>query len=283
MSLTDKKKSVSKVDPTELAAWQSNLNAANALASRPYQAYSGETVAPFTPTQLQGQKGLLDVANNNVGGATLDAATAANAGLLSGITPDMISKFFNPYQSDVIDTTMGDLERQRQMAQLADNQKASAAHAFGGDRQAVLNALTNEASQRTAASALANLNQQGWQAALQAALGSAGVQSNAAGQAAALSADQLQQALTRAGAVNQVGDTQQALQQKIDEANKQAFLDAWNYPLLMQQLKNQALGVYPTGSYSKSTDNQGILGAIGGLVGNAASLAQAGGTAAIFT
>lgn len=275
MSLTSKSKSTNKVDPIELAAWQANLARAHALADRPYQAYGGETVAPFSGAQQQAQKSLIDIGTNATGAASLGKAMDANSGLLGGITPDMIATFFDPWQNDVINSSLGDIERARQMGLLADNQKASAAHAFGGDRQAVLNSLTNENALRTSASTAANLRSQGWQAALQAALGSAGVQGQAADRAASYGAQQLKDAITRASAVGQAGDAQQAQQQKIDDAAKQAFLDAWNYPLQMQALLNQTLGIYPTGNVSKSSQSQGLLDAVGGFLQGAASAAKA--------
>lgn len=83
---------------------------------------------------------------------------------------NMVQKYMNPYQEGVVKTTMADLERQRQMQQLADLNTATRAKAFGGSRQGVAQALTNEAAQRTAASTLANLQSQGFSQAQQIAL-----------------------------------------------------------------------------------------------------------------
>lgn len=75
---------------------------------------------------------------------------------------NMVQKYMNPYQEGVINTTMADLERQRQMQQLNDLNAATRAKAFGGSRQGVAEALTNEAAQRTAANTMANLRSQGF-------------------------------------------------------------------------------------------------------------------------
>lgn len=75
---------------------------------------------------------------------------------------NMVQKYMNPYQEGVINTTMADLERQRQIQQLNDLNTATRAKAFGGSRQGVAEALTNEAAQRTAASTMANLRSQGF-------------------------------------------------------------------------------------------------------------------------
>lgn len=83
---------------------------------------------------------------------------------------NMVQKYMNPYQEGVINTTMAGLERQRQMQQLNDLNAATRAKAFGGSRQGVAEALTNEAAQRTAASTLANLQSQGFSQAQTIAL-----------------------------------------------------------------------------------------------------------------
>lgn len=75
---------------------------------------------------------------------------------------NMVQKYMNPYQQEVIDASMADLNRQRQMQQMRDLNTATAAKAFGGSRQGVAQALTNEAYDRTAANTLANLRSQGF-------------------------------------------------------------------------------------------------------------------------
>ena len=75
---------------------------------------------------------------------------------------EVVNQYMNPYQQQVIDTTLSDIERQRQQAQLRDRAAAVQAKAFGGSRQGVAEALTNEAYQRTAANTVANLRSQGF-------------------------------------------------------------------------------------------------------------------------
>jgi hypothetical protein len=75
---------------------------------------------------------------------------------------NIVQKYMNPYQQEVIDASMNDLNRQRQMAQMTDLNTATRAKAFGGSRQGVAQALTNEAYDRTAAGTLANLRSQGF-------------------------------------------------------------------------------------------------------------------------
>jgi hypothetical protein len=69
---------------------------------------------------------------------------------------------------------MADLEHQRQIQRNSDKADAAAAGAFGNSRQGVVQANTNEAFDRTAASTLANLNSQGFDKANQLSLADIG-------------------------------------------------------------------------------------------------------------
>jgi hypothetical protein len=107
----------------------------------------------------------------------LEEARATAAGLgerqfaaFPEYSTNMVQKYMNPYQQDVIDASMADLNRQRQMQQMRDLNSATAAKAFGGSRQGVAQALTNEAYDRTAANTLANLRSQGFSQAQNLAL-----------------------------------------------------------------------------------------------------------------
>jgi len=100
-----------------------------------------------------------------------------------------IMAFQNPYEQDVVNTSLKDIEEARQMQALSDAQQATGAKAFGGSRQAVQSALSNEAALKTAARTSAQLrsagygqsaalaqaargmNQQGYQTAMNLGLG----------------------------------------------------------------------------------------------------------------
>ena len=85
------------------------------------------------------------------------------------LSGSMIDRYQNPYQRNVIDATMSDLERSRQQAQMSNDDKAIAAHAFGGSRHGVLGAQTNSEYDRNTAGILGGLNAQGYSQALQTA------------------------------------------------------------------------------------------------------------------
>jgi hypothetical protein len=73
-----------------------------------------------------------------------------------------IAKFFNPYQEQVVQGALGDIERTRLMQEQANRDQATRARAFGGSRQAVVSGMTNEAALRQAATTGAQLRSAGF-------------------------------------------------------------------------------------------------------------------------
>ena len=76
-----------------------------------------------------------------------------------------IARFFNPYQEQVVQGALGDIERTRQMQEQANMAQATAARAFGGSRQGVVSGMTNEAALRQAATTGAQLRSAGFNTA----------------------------------------------------------------------------------------------------------------------
>ena len=76
-----------------------------------------------------------------------------------------IAKFYNPYQEQVVQGALGDIERTRQMQEQANMEQATRARAFGGSRQGVVSGMTNEAAIRQAATTGGQLRQAGFNTA----------------------------------------------------------------------------------------------------------------------
>ena len=74
----------------------------------------------------------------------------------------MVQKYMNPYEEQVIQGTLGDIERARQGQISAEGAAATAAKAFGGSRQGVTRSLVDEAALRNATNAVAQLRQGGF-------------------------------------------------------------------------------------------------------------------------
>jgi hypothetical protein len=276
-----------------------NLAHAQSLAGAPFQPYSGEQVAGFTPDQIQAQREQAAVASNRTGSAPLDAAIGTAQGA-AGYVPRMVQApqmsgvdlgpYLSPYRSAVIDSTLSDLNRQHQIEATANNALATRAGAFGGSRSAVLQNLSDDSFARTAASTLANLNQANFSQAQAAAQGdlerraaadqanqNAGIQGqhlnlSAAGALAGMGDEQLSQALQQAGALNSAGQAQQQNQQARLDAAYQQWRLAQQYPIDMQQLMNQTLGTFP-GNYGTTS----TTGSANKVTGNAAGSLNLGG------
>lgn len=74
----------------------------------------------------------------------------------------MVQKYMNPYENQVVQNTLADIERARQGQISAEGARATAARAFGGTRQGVTRALVDEAALRNAGNLAAQLRQGGF-------------------------------------------------------------------------------------------------------------------------
>jgi hypothetical protein len=213
-----------------------------------------------------------------VSGQQLDRSAVQN--LQSQTGAQGMSQYMNPFQQDVVDVALGDIERARQMQQMQGAAAAQRAGAFGGSRQGVAEALTNEAALREAARTAAGLRSEGFQFAAgmgqqdaarqlqaqaanqgvdlsiedanaqlrqqallsnqQAGLAGAGLRMQAGAQLADIGSMTQNLGFTQAAQLGQIGEQQQAF--------SQAQLDAIrNLPLEQQQIINAALGLTPAG------------------------------------
>jgi hypothetical protein len=97
----------------------------------------------------------------DVTGAAVDPSTVRDVNASSFLDYD-VNQYMNPYLQTVAGNVMSDLALQRDRQRLNDNAAAVRAGAFGGDRQGVADALTNEAFMRTSASTLSDLYKSGF-------------------------------------------------------------------------------------------------------------------------
>jgi hypothetical protein len=128
--------------------------------------------------------------------------------------PDAYKSYMSPYQSDIIDTTLAEYDRQAQMQMPAMAANAVAAGAFGGGREGVQRAEYQSASDRNRAALQAQLLQTGFGQAQNLASQNFAQQMNLAQAAPALVGQQI-------GALSTLGAQQQAQDQAIRSANQQ--------------------------------------------------------------
>lgn len=298
----------SRLDPEIKQAYMTNLgratNVAGGLRAREFAGFTPDQQTSFglvrqfaDPNSIGMQRVAQGAAA--VGGAAtyqpqMVAGQQADRGavrdLSGGMGSEFMQAYMNPFQQDVVDVALGDIERARQMQQMQGAAQAQRAGAFGGSRQGVAQALTNEAALREAARTAAGLRSEGFQfaagmgqtdaaRALQAQAANQGVdmsleqanaqlrqQANLANQAAGLQgAQQRMQAGAQLADIGQMtqnlGFTQAAQLQGIgqqQQAMTQAQLDAIrNLPLEQQAIINEALGLTPAGGAGTVAQSSG--------------------------
>ena len=131
---------------------QTMLGQAGALTSEPYQAYTGERAAQFTPLQQQSFAGAQNLGPaGQLGMATNLAQQAGQAGLAAGqyqpgqfqggtFGSEQAQQYMSPYMQQVIDVEKREAGRQAGIAGTQQQAQAVGAGAFGGSRDAIMRA-----------------------------------------------------------------------------------------------------------------------------------------------
>lgn len=231
--------------------WQKATSQANNAAGRT----SDQAIAPLNPYQQYAFAN----ARNDVGGGMPQLAQAGTyqQGIATqGINPANIQNFQNPYTSQVVNTTLGQMDRQRAQQGAAINSQATAANAFGGDRAVVAQSLNNQNWDNAMGQTAASLNNQGFNTAAGLATQDAGLRLNAAG---AYQGNTLAQQQLLAGQnANLLGAGNQIQQQSQNVAN---------WPIQQSQIMASTLNAGVGGT----TTSNGQYGNYNGLLQNALS------------
>lgn len=177
-----------------------------------------------------------------------------------------IQSFQNPFEQQVVQGALGDIERQRQMAINDVGASATRAGAFGGSRQGVAESLTNEAAMRQAGNVGANIRSQGFNTA--AGLAGQDIANQMSGQQLNLSgAGQLGNIANLGFGIGQninqqqaqQGNQQQALAQRLIDAARGQFGQFTSSPVTSAQAPLQALGAVPFGQTETTSKQPGLL------------------------
>jgi len=237
--------SSTSIDPDIKAAYLQQLaDARTAAAGLGTRQFEG-----FTPGYATAEQQLTATGIGGAGQQTTNRA-AELALAEAGYTPQQIqamtgaqymSAYQNPYEQQVVQGTLADIERQRQIAQQAQQARAVGARAFGGSRQAISESLANEDYTRRMADTAAQLRSAGFTTAagfgqtdaaraMEAAranaanqIAGAGIRQTAVGQLGALGAQQQNLGMTGAQAVMTAEQQRQQLAQaRLDAARNLA-------------------------------------------------------------
>lgn len=257
------------------------FQAAQQVASIPYQAYQGPRIAQFRPQEQQAFQMAEQAALGRVGAPQLEQATRA-AQMAAGYSPAQFQQnvqgFMSPYQESVVDATMRRLAQSRAERDAETRARLASARAFGNERRGVYEAQLAAEQDLNTQQTLANLYQQGYGQAAGLASQLPTQQLAGASQLANLGAQAISQEQARQQMLAGAGQAQRQMAQQNLDLAYQDFLAQRGYPV--EQLKILQSGISGTPALTSTTQTttapgQGFLGTAGdilGLAGAAKSL-----------
>jgi hypothetical protein len=224
----------------------------------PFQPYTGEMVAGFTPDQMQamqatrglfGQAMGLDPRSNLAALARQGTPTVQAASLLD----TDIARYQDPFTEQVLEPALADIQRRQDMQQQRAQDRAIRAGAFGGSRSALIESEATRPFAEEAAQTIAGLRSAGFGQALgmaerdaarrqQAALGQANLELRARQQQAGLLGGELGEQYRTLGLLSGIGGQQQALEQARLQAQRAEFERELGFPAYQLGLLNTAAG-----------------------------------------
>jgi len=263
--------SIARPAPYLEAAGQSYLDL---LTKRVGQAPTAQELAAMSP-QVAGQNVLTQQAQQQaaaqagLGSLTFNATTGAVTGIGQGTGiagyqpfldqaaaysgPTAYQQFMSPYQQDVIDTTLSEFDRQRQIQQQQIGSQAVQQGAFGGAREGIQQAEFSSQSLQDRASLEAQLRQQGFQQANILAGQAFGQQGQLATLQPTLAGQQIQQ-------LGGIGTQNLTYQQAVLDAQRQAAQFQYQEPFTRLQALGSGIGGllagYPQPGFSQSSTPQ---------------------------
>jgi len=170
-----KQTSSTQVDPAQMAMYEDLYGRAKGIAQQPFVPYTGSRVAGFNPDQLrqfQATRGMFETGMQYdplTGLQSLAQQQAPQAGQVGSLLGADIGAYQSPYQQQVIDQTMADIQRQSDIAQQIAQSRAIKAGAFGGSRSALLETEATRPYIEQQARTSAALRQAGFEQAQRAA------------------------------------------------------------------------------------------------------------------
>lgn len=244
------------------------LSQARALAQLPYQAYQGPLTAGYSPLQQQAFSGYQNMQMPWQYGA--GSGMAYQAGLGSFTQPGTSQAFMSPYMQGVVDVGKREAQRQADIARTQRSAQAVKAGAFGGSRQAIMDAE----AQRNLAQQMEDIQTKGMQSAFDRAAQQYNAERDAQlraamglgtlGQQQFGSQMQGLQGLMGAGGVQRDVE-QQGIKALMDEYNKQLM---WPYQQLeFQKSMLQGLPVSAQGTTPNTSDFQDYKNIITEMLG----------------
>jgi len=263
------------------------------INQNPYQQYTGDRIAGFSPMQqqaMQNAQGMSVAPQVGQGTAAATMAGLGGLGVAGQANPygfqNQVGGYMNPYMNQILAPQLAEANRQYDIGATKQQSAATQAGAFGGSREAIM-AAENERNRNT------GLNQiigQGYNTAftnaqnqynqnLQNQLAGYGMANQAAGQLGQLGQNQYGQQMGINQLQAQYGGQQQALQQQGLTQAYQDFQNQQNYPYKQLGFMSDMIRGLPLGQQSTKSVYEppgSISGQIAGLGMGALGISQLG-------
>jgi hypothetical protein len=219
------------------------LGQGQAIAQSPYQAYTGQLTAGTSPLQQQAFQGAQGLSTpTNMGGFTPQSFTGQGTA----------QQYMNPYLQAALDPQLAEARRQSQITQTQNAGKLTGAGAYGGGRQAIMDAET----QRNLATNLANITGQGYSTAYDKAMQQFNTEQQQAQQAQNLTN---QYGLNVLGQQAGLGQTQRGIESEAVAADKAQFEEERLNPYKMVQFQQSLLSGLPLAAQNYNMAQPSLL------------------------
>ena len=272
-----------QVDPAQMALYTDVYEKAKGIAAQPFVPYTGARVAGFNPDQLrqfQATRGLFETGMGYdpfTGLQQLAQQPLPTVGQVPSLLQANIGAYQSPYQQQVIDQTMADIQRQADIARTGAQERAIRAGAFGGSRSALLESKSQRPYIEQMARTAAQQRESGYQQALRAAESDIARQQQmemfkpqfqlqAQQQQAGLFSQLGGEQMRRLGLLGGIGAQQQALQQAALDVPYGEFQRALGYaPQQLGLLTSAVYGMPQKTSVTERTSPSALEAVSGGL------------------
>lgn len=275
--------STKNVPAWALPSLQKALSMADAAASTPYEAYTGQRYAPLNSDELASMSMTRDMIGD--GSVSYDSAKQGMNSVLdsgiNGFSPEYLQKYIDPYRTNVLD-----IAKRRSLenySQQMNDYKAKAAQtsSFGGSRSG----LAEAQMQKDFEQGLADRETQGLSAAYnnalqQANLGMGRTMSGATGLASLADARQGYD-LRDAAALDSIGSKTRAYDQQNKDWDYEQWATQKAYPYQQAQFLSgiaSPIAGQVTGdtTVNKTSGGSGVLGTIAGIASMAMGIPGVG-------
>jgi len=239
-------KQTTQMDPAQQAMYEDLYRRSQGIAAQPFVPYTGKRVAGFSPDQLrafQATRGMFEAGQQYDPLGTLSQlGQQPTPGLLQA----NIGAYQSPYQQQVIDQTMADIQRESDIAQQLAQSRAIKAGAFGGSRSALLETEATRPYIEQKARTSAALRQAGFEQAQRAAESDIERQMRDRAFQAGIQQQLLGEQYRSLGLLGGIGGQQQLLQQRALDVPYGEFQRALQYPKEQFGLLSQAVTGTPS-------------------------------------